>query len=161
MNHKLSVGVRLLVDCASLERSNSGAIWGRICLEVADRFFPDAGWTDIAVVICVAWLEGLRRIASGEIITGRVYFMDGPFRVDLKRASREAIELSLVNFRKDEVVEHRSEETIRLLLRNAVACGQSVLNSSNEHDWGKKDHDIQSLRSAVSAANSLLSSWLT
>jgi hypothetical protein len=156
MDDEFPSDVRLLVDCASLEKSNSGPIWGRVCFAVADQFFPDAGWTDIAVAFCLHWVEGLRRLASRETTTASVFFMDGPFRADLKRASAESVELTLVNFRTDEVVEHRSEQGIRPLLHNAVACGQSVLHSANEHDWAD-DHDIQSLRGAVSAANSLLS----
>jgi hypothetical protein len=147
--------VRLLVDCASLEKDNCGPIWGCVCFSVADHFFPDSGWTDIAVGFCVYWLEALRRLALRETTTESVLFMDGPFRADLKRTSPDSVELNFVTLRTKEVVEHHSEQTIRSLLRNAVACAQSVLNSANEHDW-VDDPDIQALRSAVGAANSVL-----
>jgi hypothetical protein len=110
----------------------------------------------MAVAFCAHWLEGVGRLSSGERTTERVSFIDGPFRVDLKRASAESVELSLVNFCRGEVVEHLSEQTIRTLLQDAVQCGQSVLDSANEHDWAD-DHDIQSLGTAVIVANSLLS----
>jgi hypothetical protein len=146
-------GVQLLVDCASLEKSNRGPIWGRVCFSVADHFFPDPGWTDLAVGFCVYWLEALRLLALRETTTESVFFMDGPFRADLKRVSAESVVLSLVNFRTDEVVEHRFEQALCPLVHNAVICGQSVLSCANEHKW-EDDHDIESLRRALSAVGS-------
>ena len=52
---------------------------------------------------------------------------------------------------------HRvSEERIATLLRNAVKCGESLLNAIGQRDW-VNDKDAQALRSEIGAAKALLS----
>ena len=81
-------GIQLLIDGASLERSGTGPIWGRVCLWTGERSFPDAGWTDILVGFCMCWLHALQQLASKKTRAETVFFMDGPFRADTKLTSR-------------------------------------------------------------------------
>ena len=148
-------GVQLLIDSASLERRERGPIWGRVCLSVGDRFFPEAGWTDIAVGFTVAWLHALRQLASKQTTSESVFFMDGPFRADIKLRSADSVELVLVDFHTPEKIEHRSEHSIAALLRNAIASGQSLLDTANTQNWAN-DQDVETLRGEVGAADTLL-----
>jgi hypothetical protein len=53
---------------------------------------------------------------------------------------------------------HRvSEERIATLLRNAVKCGESLLNAIGQRDW-VNDKDAQALRIEIGAAKALLQS---
>jgi hypothetical protein len=129
-----------------------------VCFSVGDQFFPEAGWTDIAVGFCAYWLHALRQLASNATKAETVFFMDGPFRVDMKLTSADSVELILVDFHAPETIKHRSEQRIATLLRNAVTSGESLLNTAKELDW-INDRDVQALRSEVGAAEALLSSW--
>ena len=81
----------------------------------------------------------------------------GPFRADMKLTSADSVELILVDFHSPESVRHRSEERIATLLRNAVKCGESLLNAIGQLDW-VNDKDAQALRIEIGAAKALLQS---
>jgi hypothetical protein len=148
-------GIQLLIDGASLERRETGPIWGRVCFSTGERSFPDAGWTDIVVGFCLCWLHALQQLASKTTTAETVFFMDGPFRADMKLTSADSVELVLVDFHSPESVKHRSEERIATLLGNAVKCGESLLNATRQRDW-VNDKDVQALRSEIGAAKALL-----
>ena len=150
-------GIQLLVAPASLEKGELGPIWGKVCLSAGEGFFPDAGWTDIVVAFCGYWLHVLRQLASKETTTETVFFMDGPFRADMKLTSADSLQLVLVDFHNGDMVEHRSDERIATLLENAIAAGESLLNTAKERNWGD-DKDVQALRGEIGAAVVLLSS---
>ena len=130
---------------------------GRVCLWTGERSFPDAGWTDILVGFCMCWLHALQQLASKKTRAETVFFMDGPFRADMKLTSADSVELILVDFNSPESVKHRSEERIATLLRNAVKCGESLLNAIGQRDW-VNDKDAQALRIEIGAAKALLQS---
>lgn len=156
MERKSADGIQLLIDSASLYRRERGPIWGRVCLLIGDRFFPNDEWTDIAVGFCVNWLHALRQLVSKETTAETVYFMDGPFRADMKLTSAESVEVVLVNDRRTpERIEHRSEQGITALLRNAITAGQSILKTATEQSW-VNDRDVQALRGEIGAAEELL-----
>jgi hypothetical protein len=157
MQRPTAEGIQLLVDPASLERRERGPIWGRVCLSMDEGFFPDAGWTDIVVGFCVCWLHALRQIASKVTTTETVFFMDGPFRADMKLTSADSVQLVLVDFHTGDVIKLRSDERIATLLENAIASGESLLNTAKEQNWGY-DQDVQALRAEIGAAMVLLSS---
>ena len=98
MQRPTAEGIQLLVDPASLERGERGPIWGRVCLAIGEQFFPDARWTDIVVGFCVYWLHALRQLASKATTVETVFFMDGPFRVDIRLTSGDSVALVLVDF---------------------------------------------------------------
>ena len=65
--------------------------------------------------------------------------------------SGDSVDLVLVDFHSPETVEHRSEEKIATLLRNAVRSGESLLNAATQRNW-VNDKDVQALRSEIGAA---------
>jgi hypothetical protein len=155
MQHPIAQHIQLLIDPASLERREHGPIWGRVRFSIGDRFFPDAGWTDIVAGFCVCWLRALRQLASKATTTETVLFMDGPFRADMKPTSADSVQLDLVDFHTGEMVKHRSDERIATLLENGIASGESLVNTAKEQNWDN-DKDIQALRDEIGAAVALL-----
>lgn len=148
-------GLQLLVDTASLYRRERGPIWGRVCLAMGEQFFPNVGWTDIVVGFCVCWLHALRQLASKETTAETVFFMDGPFRADVKLTSGDSVELVLVDFHTPETIKHRSQQRMAGLLRNAITVGQSILKTATEQSW-VNDQDVQALHCEIGAAEELL-----
>src|SRR5712691_6270066 len=109
-----------VVDDKFFTRSQSGTIWGRVYFEIGDHFFPDNGWTDIVVAFSSAWLEALIRIGTESASRERVWFMDGPFVIDISAEGGHGL-LGL-SFLYKEAVRESTGARLRDLLQNAIAA---------------------------------------
>ncbi|HXJ40167.1 MAG TPA: hypothetical protein VNH18_12890 [Bryobacteraceae bacterium] len=87
--------ILLRVDPESLQRSRMGTISGQVYLQTDAGGFPEVGWDDIVVPVLYAWLNAVNFVSASSRAQV-VHFMDGPFRVELKHASRGMIALLLV-----------------------------------------------------------------
>lgn len=125
-------------------RSQSGAIWGRVYFEVGDGAFPDSGWTDLVVGFSTAWLEALIRIRAQPVTRQRIWFMDGPFAIDVSASGSGPLSVALLH---REVVKQSTEANPRDLLENAIAVGQQVLASCQKRGW--TDRDVDNLEAVV------------
>jgi hypothetical protein len=125
-----------VTDDQFFTRSKSGAIWGRVYFEIGDSFFPDNGWTDLIAAFTTAWLEALTRIATGSVASNRIWFMDGPFAVDVSASGHGVLK---VTFLHKEAVKHSAEAILRDLLENATTVSKQVLASSELRGWSGKD----------------------
>lgn len=126
-------------------RSQSGAIWGRLYFELRDEAFPDRGWTDLVAGFAAAWLDALIRIAGGSKTQERVWFMDGPFAVEV--LANNAHDLLKVTFLHKEAVKQSAEANVRELLENAISVSEEVLVSCKKRGWA--DTDVSNLEKAV------------
>jgi hypothetical protein len=70
----------LHLDLSSLKASSNGTVTGEIWFD-EDFAFPEAGWSDFPIEVLTWWLELLAKLASGQLSSGQVSFMDGPYRV--------------------------------------------------------------------------------
>ena len=132
---KQSVEMKV-TDDQFFTRSRSGAVWGRIYFEIGDSFFPDNGWTDLIVAFTTTWLEALTRIAVGSVASDRIWFMDGPFAIDVSASGRGLLK---VTFLHKEAVKQSTEAGVRDLLENATTVSKQVLASSQQRGWTGKD----------------------
>ena len=64
------------VDPTTLHRGAGGSITGALAFRVGDVWFPDAGWTDFAVVVLAWWCRQCAALRAGA--PARLDFMDGP-----------------------------------------------------------------------------------
>src|SRR5882724_8337412 len=90
----------ILVGKDSLRKSESGAIWGEVWCQFDSHNFPEANWTDLIVAILIAWLEALYTLISGSEHCATVFFMDGPFHINVRAKSRYSWEAELVSDRR-------------------------------------------------------------
>jgi hypothetical protein len=126
-----------VADDALFTRSDSGAIWGPISFELGkESFFPDRGWTDLVAGFSTAWLDALTRIAVGKASEERVWFMDGPFAIDISVRDQGLLRLAL--FHKD-IQKHQLEGDVRGLLANAIEAGRQVIVACKNRAWTNKD----------------------
>ena len=128
------------------KRSASGTVWGRVYFESDGQFFPDSGWTDMVVPFSSAWLEALTRIASGSTDRETVWFMDGPFRLDLSMTSSGLLEITFVH---KEAVKESTKASIEELLQDAISVGKQLVTSCKERGWPDSDDDIKCLVTAT------------
>ena len=134
----------VFVDDEFLKRSQSGAIWGSVHFEIGDQFFPDSGWTDLIAGFLTTWLDTLTRIAVGEITQQRVWFMDGPFAIDISANNHGHL---IMTFLHKEVQKYLVDANVKDLLRNGIVVGKQVVARCEQKGW--TDKDVSDLSEAI------------
>jgi hypothetical protein len=132
--------VRLTVDTRSFERLTSGSVFGSVHFEIGSDFFPAKGWTDFVQHFARGWLEALLEIASGSTERAQVWFMDGPYTVDISVTQPRIAEILFLRGTRDgNVVVRSAEAELRELLQNAIAVAEEVLSECRKREWTTND----------------------
>jgi hypothetical protein len=87
-SHNLPIDVRVNVRAESLTLSRRGAIFGEIFITLNAHNFPDGRWNDFIVVVLGWWCEQCANLLRGRL-QAELWFMDGPFFVQLQRTEDE------------------------------------------------------------------------
>jgi len=129
-------GLRLVAEQQSLSRSALGTQTGVVYFEVGDDFFPSKGWTDLAPDFAYAWLNGVMRIASGASRAETVFFMDGPYVIELTAKSPNRVDIHFIEDRPQRKIP-RGFVTVptREVLENAVSVLEEMNNGCQERGW--------------------------
>ncbi len=126
-----SVSASVEVDPASLERSTSGAISGRICLRLGSQGFPEKSWNDLPVAVVHIWLEALRTLRAGKTAEAECPFLDGPFLVRVHPASK-AWRVECLNNRTPAQVELVQADE---LWNSLIKAGRVLVDECNRKAW--------------------------
>ncbi len=157
---KVVMTMHLVADTTSLMRSEIGTIFGNICFETEEGCFPDEGWTDLVVAFSSAWLNALIRIATGSARRESVWFMDGPFRLDLCANAPEQVQISFVRTQlQGESVLQTATASTEGLLRDAVSASEDLLRACEQKGW--RDPDCAELWSAADRGTAVLAGGAT
>ena len=73
------------------------------------KYFPNNQWTDFANSVLGMWAHTLLRSKDSADIRFKLYFMDGPFRMDVAKNNKMQLTIDCVNSRKTEVAEFAFE----------------------------------------------------
>ena len=134
----------VFVDDQFLERSQQGAIWGRVCFKIGDQFFPDRDWTDLVAGFLTTWLDALTRIATGTAAERRVWFMDGPFAIDISAHNHGDVRMKFLH---KEIQTYLVDTNVKDLLRNGLEVGNQLIASCKQRGW--TDKDVSDLSQAI------------
>ncbi len=152
--------MRLLINTESLARSKKGTTFGLVYFETESGLFPGKGWTDLAPAFARAWLEAMIRIASGSTKTETVWFMDGPYTVEVSATNPGIVEMKFIHSpQKGDIVLHSAKAEIANLLQNAVLVGEQVLADYQQRRW--RDNDTEPLEIATKQGAKLLAKLKT
>ncbi len=92
---------RLVVDATTL-RPGFGPATGTVWLALGAVAFPSNDWNDFIVVILEAWVSAVLRLLSRASQQEIVYFMDGPYTVELALISGGAFRLRAIEGARNE-----------------------------------------------------------
>jgi len=134
-----SVSASVEVDPASLERSTSGEISGRICLRLGSQGFPEKAWNDLPVAVVHIWLDALRTLRAGKSAEAECPFLDGPFVVRVHLASK-AWRVECLNNRAPAQVELVQADE---LWNSLIKAGRVLVDECNKKGW--RGHEILEL----------------
>ena len=69
----------------SLTRSRGSQISGVLYIDVDGRPFPEPGWFNSVVAVLHGWVQAVLDLPESQAVHRRLYFMDGPFAIDIDR----------------------------------------------------------------------------
>ena len=96
------------------------------CVILNGEFFPDNAWTDYSFPVLCMWAESVLRNLDKEKTNYALYFMDGPYRIEVRQCREELI-LEGINSRATDRVEYTARTTFQTLL-NELLDAFRVLN---------------------------------
>jgi hypothetical protein len=132
--------IQLVIDCQQFERTNSGGVFGPIHLQMDEYSFPRKEWTDFVLAFVRAWIEALIDIGMNSTDRAQVWFMDGPFTVDISRGDQAFVEILLLqSSREGNVVLKSIEAGLFPLLQNAKDISEAVLLECSRRGWSSND----------------------
>ena len=85
--------------------SISGTVVAGIYVETVERSFPDNQWTDFVERVLGTWLYNLVDAKNKANVDFNLFFMDGPFRLDVHKDNQMNLSVSCINARYDEKAE--------------------------------------------------------
>lgn len=142
--------VFLVTDPATLTISANQSATADIRLQIDGIHFPDPHWNDFAVVILGWWALALSRLTRGESTTEQLYFMDGPYFVQVALASNGNLQFQA--FRRGlEEPEARAtgEEPMIQFVRQLVSQSRQFLKMCKQQRWWSEDAEV--LKSSIAA----------
>ena len=146
MNDEL---VTLVVDPASFRQSARGTISGQIFIRMADGGFPMIGWSDVVLPVLAAWVRAFVAIENGSS-EERIYFMDGPYYVDVLAVSPQMLLMNLIEDREVDASRREVRELAERFLHNLLKACDDVLAECERRGWRNDDvEDLLQLRSVL------------
>jgi hypothetical protein len=142
--------VDVVVDTASLVRSESGVIAGPIWLRDGDpeiqADFPEVGWVDLPLTALTSWVQELQRLARTVPSLGAeaaCHFVDGPYYFAVRADSAggwlvRCFEARQHSTETDYPV-HEWKTGSSAFLASAVRAGRAVLAQCDARGWWSRD----------------------
>ncbi|MBP6632484.1 MAG: hypothetical protein KBG28_27860 [Kofleriaceae bacterium] len=131
--------VHLRVDPASLVVRAARPATGAIALVAGEVAFPAADWDDFVIVILDAWLTALHRLATNTSDCECVYFLDGPYQVELARRAVDVVEVRSLERRDPDRQHFAVAATLPSLAASALDVAERVLQRCGELDHRSRD----------------------
>lgn len=128
------------IDPQSLSRTARGQIAGIVYAEIEGGPFPERQWSDSVVVVLSSWIESLNGLITGASDSTSLRFMDGPFRLDLKRVAN-GVHVCAVDSRRQDVVVAEVDTELEVIRRSTVKAASQLLWECSERSWWSADID--------------------
>ena len=133
------------VDPATMERTRSASVIGRLGFKFDDTGFPDEEWSDFVVIVLAEWLKSVSALVDRRSKTEELSFMEGPYAVELRRTdSSPLLTLKAVaRTRRGSKIVVSDEVDGGQLLERLVDAGHVVADACREKNWnGTETSDL-------------------
>jgi hypothetical protein len=139
----------VIVDYSTLVDRGARPMTGVVFVELNGSPFPARGWNDFPLVFLDAWARGLLRLLRNESRSERVYFMEGPYCIDLVLTENRMVAVSALK-RPDQKTLSSSVSLLSLIL-NATEVSKGILSA-----LGSKKNYSKDLNSLSETINHIL-----
>ena len=128
------------VNSQSLSRSARGQITGIVYAEIDGMPFPERQWSDSVVAVLSSWLESLNGLVTGASDSASLRFMDGPFRLDVKRGAN-GVHVYAVDSRRHEVAVSEMDTELEVIRSSTIRAASQLLWECSARSWWSPDID--------------------
>jgi hypothetical protein len=128
---------RVVVDPRSIVFRRSRLATGDVHLALGDDVFPAPGWNDFVVVIVTAFAASARALFAGAP-EARVFFMEGPYAVDLRRGP-DTWTVHLVETGARERIRAQAPVDGAAFVESILTACDAVLGASDAPPSGSRD----------------------
>lgn len=133
----LTVGVETI-------RPGAGPCTGDIWIEMGSEAFPMQGWNDFIIVILEAFASALVRILRRVSTVERVYFMEGPYAIDICLIAPNMVRVRAIADR------HRERavldtETLVLIENLLQVCQRAITACRGTACWSQDAERLEAL----------------
>ena len=131
--------IKIVVDEASLGRSDTGSITGVIFVAVGGHNFPGAGWSDFLVSILAMWLEATVSLVDGDSPVVDCLFMDGPLLITLTPMAGELPRLDCIRTNGKRQTLASAHADLSEFCSELLTASKMVEQSCTARGWGSDD----------------------
>jgi hypothetical protein len=135
----------LVTDVEVLSVRHQGPAIAGIWLAIGNSPFPMAGWTDFVVVVLSWWAAALVRLLRNQSQRERVYFMDGPYSVELSKSQSERLHFRMFAGAGGGREVAAAEVELNGFVNEVVHQSRRILDECKLRDWWS--HDAETLES--------------
>jgi hypothetical protein len=137
------IDAHIVVAPSTIRAGGIGPATGNIWIVLGPQPFPSKDWNDFVVVILEAWVGAIVRLLHGASSHERVYFMDGPYFVDVLRPSGGALRLRAIEGSGHEMA--RTDTEVLPFIENLLAASEQVLAACRDRDCWSADAEQLSM----------------
>ena len=98
----------IIVDKKISTSNYSNNIMTECYIEYQEKCFPDKQWTDFTEAVTTSWIILLLKYRCKCNVSFSMYFMDGPFRLDVYKNNKMELTINCINFRGTEEISELS-----------------------------------------------------
>ncbi|MCX7428856.1 MAG: hypothetical protein NTW96_24925 [Planctomycetia bacterium] len=154
MEEPLHGNVRIVVDVNSVEFVRNADATGVLFWNVGGLDFPADGWSDFPFVLLGWWCDAMIRILRGESESEQLWFMDGPFRIDLTAKESDLI-VAFVDRRGGENVVAEARVHVSVVARDILMASEALTRLCQAKE--QSDPELGMLRTSSDSLRSVLS----
>jgi len=133
------IQARLVVDAKTLRAGSVSPATGAVWIAWDGVAFPSEGWDDFVVVILDAWASALLNLLRSRSEREEVHFMEGPYSVDVTRASESVFQVCAIERRRG--LHASVAADARILVQSVIAAVESVLAACRAAHIGSAEVD--------------------
>ncbi|MCB1020413.1 MAG: hypothetical protein KDC27_10820 [Acidobacteria bacterium] len=135
----------LVTELGELNVRANGPVTAGIWFATDSSGFPMVGWTDFIVVILGWWVAAILRLLREDSGTERVYFMDGPYAVEVSKSAWGRLHLRMFAGPGEGQEVATGEADVTHFIAELSRQSQKLLDECELQGWWSPDADTLAL----------------
>jgi hypothetical protein len=141
--------VSIATNAATLRVSQNGPPTADIWILIDGCEFPMLGWNDFAFIILGWWSDALLRLLSKASEKELIYFMDGPYAVEIACIPYEKFMFKALKGPERKTIHAMSEEGIEPFVNGFIFQAQEMITAYAQ--CGVPSNDVDALKLSLNA----------
>ena len=153
----MTTEAHLVTELGMLNVRAQGPAIAGIWLVTGGSEFPRAGWNDFVVVVLGWWSSAILRLLENNSGMERVYFMDGPYSVEVSKAQSGRLQLRMFAGPSGGREVAVGEADIKRFVSELASQSRKLLDKCRLREWWSPD--AEALASQLHDLDRELAAW--